>query len=229
MSNLLIVEDDQFVQNLLAQCLMDAGYGVVCVQDGKGMHGTLNKGGIDLILLDLTLPDEDGLTLLRQVRTKFVIPVIVLTSREGYEDRLCALDIGADDYIVKPCGFEELALRVRNVLRRIGRDESIARGTQFNFLGWSLDMSRGVLTAPDGSGVILPQAEYNLLAALAQGAGRVLSRAYLLDAVSGADSDASERMIDVLISRLRQRLEPTPKHPTLIITVPGRGYMFKSL
>ncbi len=222
---LLIVEDDQFVQNLLATCLTKEGYDIVTANDGKAMYDILEKEDVQLILLDLTLPDEDGLVLARQIRSRSQLPIIVLTSRDEQDDRLAALEVGADDYVTKPCDLKELILRIRNILERSGAGRSYE---VFRFEGWSLDVSGGTLTSPDGEDVIIPNAEFDLLTALLTASNRVLTRGFLLDAVSRADDSASERMIDVLVSRLRKRLEEYPKSPRLIITVPGRGYKFKA-
>lgn len=221
---LLIVEDDQFVQDLLATCLTNEGYEVVTAESGKAMHDVLGKENVHLILLDLTLPDEDGLALARQIRAKSSVPIIVLTSRDEQEDRLAALEIGADDYLTKPCDIKELSLRVRNLLGRTGSSE---KNDALDINGWALNVSGGTLTSPDGEDVILPKTEFDLLTALVTASNRVLSRGFLLDAVSQGDDSASERMIDVLISRLRKKLEADPKKPDLIITVPGRGYKYR--
>jgi len=222
---LLIVEDDLFVQDLLATCLSNEGYKVVMASSGQAMFEALDKDNIDLILLDLTLPDEDGLTLARKVRTRSSTPIIVLTSREEQEDRIAALEIGADDYLTKPCDIKELSLRVRNLLGRSGGVGAIQKEMSFN--GWTFDVSGGALTSPDGEDVLLPRTEFDLLAALLTASNRTLSRGFLLDSVSRGEDSGAERMIDVLISRLRKRLETDPKNPELIITVPGQGYKFR--
>lgn len=222
---LLIVEDDQFVQKLLETCLTNEGYDIVTANDGKAMHDILDKEDVQLILLDLTLPDEDGLVLARQVRSRSLMPIIVLTSRDEQEDRLAALEIGADDYMTKPCDIKELVLRIRNLLERY---TEVRKTEAYHFDGWSLDVAGGTFTSPEGEDIILPSAEFDLLAALLKASNRVLSRGFLLDAVSRSDSSGSERMIDVLISRLRKRLEKDPKSPRLVITVPGRGYKLKA-
>lgn len=225
---LLIVEDDHFVQDLLATCLKNEGYAVATADTGEAMFEALDAQDIHLILLDLTLPDEDGLTLARKVRARSSIPIIVLTSREEKEDRLAALEIGADDFLNKPCDIKELTLRVRNLLGRAGASTTSAlKSDVFDFDGWRFNVSAGTLVSPEGEDVVLPRTEFDLLSALLQASNRVLSRDFLLDAVSRGEDSASERMIDVLISRLRKRLEVDPKKPQLIITVPGRGYKFR--
>lgn len=227
-NRLLIVEDDKFVQDLLADCLVNEGYEVAKAETGKAMFDTLDKEDIHLVLLDLTLPDEDGLALARKVRARSFIPIIVLTSREEREDRLAALEIGADDYMTKPCDIKELSLRVRNLLMRsgFGTQEGLQEEV-YEIDGWTLNVKAGALTSPKGDDVVLPRTEFDLLSALLKASNRVLSRNFLLDAVSRGEDSASERMIDVLISRLRKRFETDPKNPQHIITVPGRGYKIR--
>jgi two-component system OmpR family response regulator len=226
--HLLVVEDDEFVQTLLAAYLEKEGFKVMRAMNGREMLCLLSQERIDLILLDLTLPDEDGLTLARQVRARSTIPIIVLTARTERHDRLAALEIGADDYMVKPFDPQELCLRVRNLLARVNNSEqqasqSLARGREtITFDGFTLDMAGHALLDKDGEQIPLSPAEFNLLSALAHAPGRVLSRSQLLDAVSRNDEAPSERLIDVLISRLRRKLG----QPHLIVTAPGLGYRF---
>lgn len=222
---LLIVEDDEFVLNLLATCLRQNNYEAFTATSGRSMYEVLDREEIHLILLDLTLPDEDGLVLARQIRNRSTIPIIVLTSRDKQDDRLAALDLGADDYLTKPCDIEELTLRIRNLLNRTN---SHGKSRIYSFDGWSLNINACTLTAPGGEDVILPKSEFDLLSALVIAPNRVLSRSFLIDSISQGNALASERMIDVLISRLRKRLEKVPKSPRLIITVPGRGYKFNT-
>ena len=218
----LIVEDDEMVQSLLAAYLEDEGFAVSCALTGGEMWAVLNRETVHLILLDLTLPDEDGLVLARQVRARSTVPIIVLTARRGQDDRLAALDIGADDYMTKPFDPRELILRIRNLLGRSGGDA--LEVSVLRFEGWVLDVAGRSLTAPDGRDVALTPGEFNLLAALAKAANRVLSRSFLLDAVSQGADIPSDRMIDVYVSRLRRKIEANPGKPRLIVTIPGHGY-----
>jgi two-component system OmpR family response regulator len=228
--HLLVVEDDEFVQSLLSAYLEKEGFKVWRAMNGREMLCLLSQERIDLILLDLTLPDEDGLTLARQVRARSMIPIIVLTARTERHDRLAALEIGADDYMVKPFDPQELCLRIRNLLNRAGTgDHSVAYANGRNrdkilFEGFTLDLAGHTLLDQKGKQIILSPAEFNLLSALAHAPGRVLSRSQLLDAVSRNDEPPSERLIDVLISRLRRKLA----HPALIVTAPGLGYRFSA-
>ncbi|MFP6732416.1 MAG: response regulator transcription factor [Rhodospirillales bacterium] len=211
-NHLLIVEDDELVQSLLAAYMKGEGYKVSYAGTGKEMMATLNAENIDLILLDLGLPDEDGLTLTRQIRARSSIPIIVITQRQSREDRLAALELGADDYLTKPFDPEELVLRVHNILDR-AKDGGGGR-RQSNVIecgGWKIDAGARSVTGPIGQDITLTNAEFNLLAALAKAPNRVLSRDYLLDAVSRSDDAPSDRLIDVLISRVRKKIEDEPK------------------
>ena len=215
--------------------MQNDGFKVSLAATGKEMLACIDSEAIDLVLLDLGLPDEDGLVLARQVRARSSLPITVVTARKEQEDRLAALEIGADDHLTKPFDPEELTLRVRNILGRAGdgsntnAEEALRERTEvFKFLGWTLDAGGHSLTGPDGDKVTLTRAEFNLLTSLARAPNRVLSRDYLLDAVS-QDADApTDRLIDILISRVRKKIEPNPKKPEIITTVVGCGYKFSA-
>jgi len=229
---LLIVEDDEMVQSLLAAYLQREGFLISLASTGKEMLACADSERIDLILLDLGLPDEDGLTLARQIRARSNIPIVVLTARMGKSDRLAALEIGADDFMTKPFDPEELILRIRNLLgRTTGAEDSsddVSRPEIFRFSGWNMDLAAHSLTNPEGQQIPFTRAEFNLMAALAKAPNRVLSRAYLLDAVSQDADSPTDRLIDVLISRIRKKIEVNPRQPEIIITVLGCGYKFSA-
>lgn len=223
--HILVVEDDEMMQSLLSAYLDNEGYKVSSVATGKDMLAFLNINTVDLCLLDLTLPDEDGLTLARQVRARSNMPIVIMTARTGMDDRLTGLEIGADDFLTKPFDPRELVLRVRNVLNRAGGTDNDANDV-IVFSGWQLCISAHSLVAPEGGEVPLTAGEFNLLSALTLAPNRVLSRSQLLDAISHSDEAPSDRMIDVFVSRLRKKIEQDPKRPVFIVTVPGHGYKF---
>ena len=226
--HILIVEDDEFIQALLATVLKNEGFRISLATSGEEMHGILAGEPVHLILLDLGLPDEDGLTLARQLRARSSLPIIVLTGRQELDDKLAALEIGADDYLTKPTSPEEIVLRVRNVLERAGTSASADGVRQevslLEFGDWKIDLAGRSLTDPAGDDVPLTPAEFNLLAALVQAPNRVLTRDHLLDAVARDDEPPNTRTIDVLVSRVRKKIEPDPRKPTRIVTVTGYGY-----
>jgi len=229
--HLLIAEDDELVQSLLAAYLKAENFRVSYAGTGKEMLATLSNEKVDLVLLDLGLPDEDGLTLTRQIRARSSIPIVVITARKGREDRLAALELGADDYLTKPFDPEELVLRVHNLLGRSSSGDGNAAisnrdANVLEYDGWRIDIGGHAVTSPSGEDVALTNAEFNLFAALAKAPNRVLSRDFLLDAVSRDEDAPSDRLIDVLISRVRKKVEEEPKKPKLIVTVPGCGYKF---
>lgn len=229
---LLIVEDDEMVQALLAAYLLREEFAISLATTGKEMLACVDSEKIDLILLDLGLPDEDGLTLARQVRARSHLPIIVLTARQGKSDRLAALEVGADDYMTKPFDPEELILRIRNLLGRASPTEqgekTNARAEIYHFNNWCMDLTAHTVTNPDQSQVPFTRAEFNLLAALIKAPNRVLSRAYLLDAVSQDADSPTDRLIDVLVSRIRKKIEANPRRPEIITTVLGCGYKFSA-
>lgn len=231
-ASLVIAEDDEFVQRLLAAYLGQEGFDVRLAGTGRELLAELDSDPCDLVLLDLGLPDEDGLVLMRQIRARSTIPIIVLTARQDREDRISALEMGADDYLSKPADPEELVLRVKNLLERSrAMDQSAPQGgnrSVLEFEGWSLDLAARTLTASTGEDVHLSRAEFNLLAALVHAPHRVLSRGQLLDAISYHDQSPSERTIDVIIARLRKKFEADPKTPRLITTMVGMGYKFSA-
>ena len=226
--HLLIVEDDEFIQALLAAYLEKEGFRLSLAASGKEMLAILGAETIDLILLDLGLPDEDGLALCRQVRARSGIPIIVVTARKGRADKITALEMGADDYLTKPFDPEELMLRARNLLRRGGGRDGAVKPDLIRFGGWLLDIAGHDLKDPAGGPVALTGAEFNLLAALAKAPGRVLGRGVLLDAIATDNEAPADRVIDVLISRLRKKIEPDPKRPSIIVTITGAGYKFNA-
>jgi two-component system OmpR family response regulator len=227
--HILVVEDDREIGRLVGRYLGANGCRVSLAGDGREMDNILAASRIDLVILDIMLPGEDGLELCRRLRTASDLAIIMLTARSDEIDRIVGLEMGADDYLAKPFNPRELLARVRAVLRRTatggfspaGRDARV-----LTFLGWRLDRRLRELTAPNHTKTTLTGAEFDLLAALCERPGRVLSRDQLLDLTQGRQSGSFERSIDVLISRLRRKIEADPHHPVVIKTVRSGGYLF---
>lgn len=225
--SILIVDDDAQIRQLLREYLAGFGMSVEAVADGIAMHEALETGNFDLIILDLMLPGEDGLSLCRNLRTKSNIPILMLTARGEAMDRVVGLEIGADDYIVKPFEPRELVARINTILRRSRGDREIAHEPkQAAFMGWRLNYILRHLVSPDELVIPLSNAEFRLLAVLVEHPNRVLSRDFLLDEARGRNMDMFDRSIDILISRVRQKLNDDPRTPSLIKTVRGEGYIF---
>jgi two-component system OmpR family response regulator len=226
--HLLVVDDDREIRRLLEEYLAQAGYRVTAVGDGKEMRRALEGNRIDLVVLDLMLPGEDGLTLCRELRGRSNVPVLMLTARGDEIDRIVGLEMGADDYLAKPFSPRELLARIRSILRRAHAlpPNLVAEDvTAFRFAGWTLDVASRNATAPDGLVVPLSGAEFRLLRVLLEHPQRVLSRDQLLELANGREAILFDRSIDVLIGRLRKRLRDDGKEPSLIKTVRGEGYV----
>lgn len=227
--NVLVVDDDENLTALLVFTLKNEGYRVSHAGSGKEMFARFRQDSFDLVLLDLTLPDEDGLALARQMRTLLTVPIIVLTGRADRSSLLAALELGVDDYITKPFDPEEVLLRVKNVLARTYRLEEATHAKEkvvLRFDGWTFDLDGRTLRAPDGAETKLTPGEFRILAMLAHNPGRAVSRDRLLDVIAEGDEAPSPRMIDVYIAQLRAKIEADRKNPTLILTVREYGYKF---
>jgi two-component system OmpR family response regulator len=229
--HILIVDDDREIRSLVAQFLKKHGYRVTPAADGREMMHLMEKGRFDLIVLDLMLPGEDGLSLCRRVRAESSMPIIMLTAMGEEMDRIIGLEMGADDYLPKPFNPRELLARIKAVLRRVAdRGAAVASSdvAALVFDGWRLDTVKRELRAPDGALVPLTAGEFELLSAMVERAGQVLSRDQLLDLTRGRDAAPFDRSVDVLISRLRRKIESDPKEPSIIKTVRGGGYILSS-
>ena len=228
--HILVVDDDREIRDLLARFLRKHGYRVDSAADGREMWRLLETGRFDLIVLDLMLPGEDGLSLCRRLRSQnSAMPVIMLTAIGEEMDRIIGLEMGADDYLAKPFNPRELLARMRAVLRRSGAapiPSEAAGEDDLTFAGWRLRLAARELLSPDGSLVDLTGGEFELLCALANRPNRLLSREQLLDQTRGRDAVPFDRAIDVQISRLRGKIEVDPKNPAIIKTVRGAGYIF---
>lgn len=229
--HILIVDDDPEIRQLLQAYLEQNGYRVSTAGEGKAMNRLLEQQRIDLIVLDLMLPGADGLELCRNLRVSSRVPVIMLTARGDEMDRILGLEMGADDYLPKPFNPRELLARIKVVLRRTNSmpvNESDQGATTLIFAQWKLDTVARHLESADGVVIPLSGAEYRLLRVFLEHPNRVLNRDQLLDLTQGREADPFDRSIDVLISRLRKRLEDDPKDPAIIKTVRGEGYVLAS-
>ncbi len=226
--HLLIVDDDKEIRNLLTEYLEQAGYRISAVGDGKAMRRALEANRIDLVILDLMLPGEDGLTLCRELRGKTNLPVLMLTARGDEVDRIIGLEMGADDYLAKPFNPRELLARIKSVVRRAqALPPNMETDTlhTLRFAGWTLDVATRNVTAADGLVVPLSGAEYRLLRVFLDHPQRVLAREQLLELANGREAILFDRSIDVLVGRLRKRLRDDSREPSLIKTVRGEGYV----
>lgn len=221
----LIVDDDREIRDLLARFFSRQGFRVTTAADGKEMRKVLASWRIDLVVLDLMLPGEDGLRLCRDLRARSDIPIIMLTVMGGETERIVGLEMGADDYLAKPFNPRELLARARAVLRRAGGMRRGAAKGRLAFAGWVLDPGLRRLQSPEGLVVDLTSGEFDLLVALAEHPRQILTRDQLLDMTRGRTEAPFERSIDMQVSRLRRKIETDPRLPRLIKTVRGGGYI----
>jgi two-component system OmpR family response regulator len=224
---ILIVDDDEDIRSLLADYLGEQGWQISTAPDGTAMQQVLDNTPIDLIVLDLTLPGSDGLTLCRDLRAHSTIPVIMLTARSAPLDRILGLEMGADDYLCKPFEPRELLVRIRNVLRRshTSAEETCNSSALWHFADWTLDETTRQLQNSGGLVVMLSGGEYRLLKVLLERPNRALNRDQLLNMTQGRETDPLDRSIDLHISRLRQKLGDDARAPKLIKTLRNEGYL----
>lgn len=222
----LIVDDDPEIRNGLADVFARAGFAPLVAGDVPAMERTLEKETVDLIVLDLMMPGEDGLSACKRLSGARRPPIIMLSALGDDADRIVGLEIGADDYLAKPCNPRELVARARAVLRRAkDKGEDAPSGDSVRFAGFRLDVARRELHDPDGVVIPLSAGEFRLLRAFVEHPRRVLSREQLLDYAFANDSEIFDRAVDVQVSRLRRKLE-RPGAPEIVRTVRGEGYMF---
>ncbi len=226
--HLLVVDDDREIRELLADYLERQGYRVTTAANGGEMRRVLAAAPVNMVILDVMMPGEDGLALCRELRAQSAIPIIMLTARGESVDRIVGLEMGADDYLAKPFEPRELLARIRSVLRRA---HALPPNLQpdsdrlFHFAGWTLDVESRQLLSADGVAVALSGAEYRLLRVFLDHAGRVLNRDQLLNFTRGRDADPFDRSIDLAVSRLRQKLRDDARDPKLLKTVRNEGYV----
>jgi DNA-binding response OmpR family regulator len=223
MTTVLVVEDEMEIARVVRDYLADAGFEVIVVGDGSSAVASVRSAKPDLMILDLGLPGRDGLDVAREVRRWSQTPIVILTARGDESDRIVGLELGADDYVVKPFSPKELVARVRAVLRRT---RTSAHGAEvLRVADVEIDTAKMLVTAA-GRRVDLTPTEFEILATLAREPGRVFTRSQLLDAVHGVAIESYERAIDAHVKNIRRKLEPTPGVPRYVQTVHGVGYRF---
>jgi two-component system, OmpR family, response regulator len=228
--HIVVVDDEAPAREMVRDYLRMHGFEVTTCDGGASLRRLLARQNPDLIVLDLNMPDEDGLTIIRRLKQEIAVPIIMLTATAGAIDRIVGLELGADDYLAKPCELRELLARIRSVLRRsvpaadappVPRAQPPVRfGTKW------LDLDAQVLRDESGHEYPLASSEFALLKVFAEHPKRVLSREQLLDLANARDREAFDRAIDVRITRIRRKIEPDPAHPSVIRTVRGAGYLF---
>jgi two-component system OmpR family response regulator len=227
--HILVVEDDRDISALVARYLRTNDCRVSLAVNGRELDRLFDDSQIDLIVLDLMLPGEDGLSLCKRLRSRSQVPIIMLTAKGDEVDRILGLEMGADDYLAKPFNPRELLARIRAVLRRssaTAADPAAMGARALTFLGWQLDRILREVRNPQGARVTLTDAEFGLLQAFCDRPQRVLSRDQLLELTQGRTAAAFERSIDILVSRLRRKIESDPHDPNIIKTVRSGGYLF---
>ena len=229
-AHVLAVDDDPSVRQMIADYLTDNEVRVTTLASGRDIAEVMERETIDLVILDVRLPDEDGMQIARKLREESDLPIILLTGRKDEADRVMGLELGADDYLTKPFSPRELLARIRALLRRSRAHETVADGLlkirAYRFLGWELNVRLRRLTGPQGMNVPLTNSEFNLLAAFLAAPQRVLSRDQLLNLSRLHNDEVYDRSIDVQVGRLRKKLEPDAAQPQLIRTERGAGYVF---
>ncbi len=225
--HILVVDDHRDIRDALARYLEKNGMRATVAADARAMDAAMKAGRFDLIVLDVMMPGEDGLSVCRRLRAESEVPILMLTALGEETDRIVGLEMGADDYLAKPFNPRELLARVKAILRRSHaavKEGGALAGRKLAFDRWVLDTDRRALVSEDGAEVTLTTAEFRLLTVFLERPRHVLSRAQLLDLTSGRQAQVFDRAVDNQISRLRRKIERDPAHPELIATVWGGGY-----
>ncbi|WP_271897856.1 response regulator [Candidatus Phyllobacterium onerii] len=225
--HIAVVDDHRDIRDLVGKYLTQQGYRISVAESGSALRRLLERNALDLIILDIMMPGEDGLSVCRHLRRSTELPIIFLTAMADDTDRIIGLELGADDYLIKPFNPRELLARIRAVLRRVNSlppQREMPKAKTISFERWSLDVGRRELLGGDGVGVPLSTAEFRLLKAFLEHPGMVLSRDQLMDLTVGRSADSFDRSIDNQVSRLRKKVEVDPKNPSIIKTHWGGGY-----
>lgn len=231
-SRIVVCDDEAELRDTIVEYLGKRGYRIVGAADGPALDALLAEGGVDAVILDITMPGEDGLSILRRIRASHRVGVIMLTAAAELVDRIVGLELGADDYLAKPVAFRELEARLRALLRRMTECTAVAPAAPpsvtppIAFADFLLDRDGARLLGPDRAEVPLTPLEFRLLRALVENPCRVLNRDQLLDMAHDRGWDPMDRSIDIRISRIRAKIEDNPRKPRLIRTVRGLGYLF---
>ncbi len=226
MTRVLVVEDEESFSDALSYMLRKEGFDAVVANDGPEALAEFDRGGADVVLLDLMLPGLPGTEVCRQLRSRSSVPIIMLTAKDAEVDKVVGLELGADDYVTKPYSARELVARIRAVLRRRGDVEAPVESA-LEAGPVRMDVDRHVVSV-DGEPVALPLKEFDLLELLLRNAGRVLTRVQLIDRVWGSDYVGDTKTLDVHVKRLRAKIEPDPANPKYLVTVRGLGYKLEA-
>jgi two-component system OmpR family response regulator len=226
-ANILVVEDDREIARMLVSMLAGAGYRASAAPSGIEMDRALRSHDFDLIVLDAMLPGEDGFSICRRIRDSLTIPILMLTALGEDIDRILGLELGADDYVTKPFNSRELLARIKSLLRRSSYSPSVkSQPSLMSFSGWQIDVKKRQLRDPEGVGVSMTTAEFDILLAFCNNAGEVMTREQLLLLTHAGAAGPVQRSVDVHISRIRQKIEPDVREPSVIKTVRLGGYLF---
>ena len=229
--HIVVVDDEAPAREMVRDYLRLHGFEVTACDGGASLRQAIARQRPDLIVLDLNMPEEDGLSLIRSLKREIAVPIIMLTATAGAIDRIVGLELGADDYLAKPCELRELLARIRSVLRRsapaaAAASQGARQSAPIRFGTKWLDLDARLLRDREGHEYPLASSEFALLKVFAENPKRVISREQLLDLANARDREAFDRAIDVRITRIRRKIEPDPAHPSVIRTVRGAGYLF---
>lgn len=228
-TRILIIDDDERICRLVKRYVEKEGFDLACANCTEDARTLLSDDGIELILLDVMLPDTDGFTLAQEIRTSSTTPIIFLTAKAEIDDKVCGLEIGADDYITKPFEEKELIARIQSVLRRSKKSTAVKTNNKLaKFSGWSLNFLKQTLSSPEGKNVEITSTEYTLLSKLISRSNNTIKREEILNILSGREWSPLDRSADMAISKLRKKIEKNPRKPEIIKTIRNKGYQLTS-